>query len=584
MPAGFIELSRVNLPTPAIVAERGGRSACHGWPCCCCARPICCPASSAATPWRNADLTVLRLHGQRSPKAARAVAGSRPSPACRWPKAAPCRYWLGALCDQALLLPFLDAPAGSPPALSPPWYLRVVLVARLVRLTFHLARTEAAQPVAFAFGGEAQAVDYARATGRWRAAGADGLAGPAATGPRDDARAGAAAWLCRSGALRRLQPRHSDALEFATGGAAWHCQLLAASGAPAVALRTRACWACSVNAARSSYRRRPRASASWLLALPRSTLAATWPAWALQRLGMAGRAGCQHWMQALQLLEPAGCGSCWPAGPAGAVDSVALAPPSCLRRHITVPATAGCWYRWSACVADGRLRSARCCSALPSLGHPGGLRAADTQAAALLSGGGLVLSLLLQHRRRLVFLALSTLSMQTRLARRAKTAANLRQTGTRASRAELRPTARSACLRWSSPRLAWLALVRWRTARHHQHALWKSLALPAGGVALGLAVGHERCWLPPLDYARSNWRRWVGRHQGAACAGAGALPGRSRAEPARSAGSAGMAVRRAGSVEGAARIAGSSNCIVQLQPSFSAGQPHAQGLAGHRPV
>ncbi len=29
--------------------------------------------------------------------------------------------------------------------------------------TFHLARTDAAQPVAFAFGGEAEPVDYARA-------------------------------------------------------------------------------------------------------------------------------------------------------------------------------------------------------------------------------------------------------------------------------------------------------------------------------------------------------------------------------------------------------------------------------------
>jgi hypothetical protein len=49
--------------------------------------------------------------------------------------------------------------------------------------------------------------------------------------------------------------------------------------------------------------------------------------------------------------------------------------------------------------------------------------------------------------------------------------------------------------------LAWVWLVRWRTGRN-QHALWKSLVLPASGVAL--------CWLllmtlmlPVLDYARS---------------------------------------------------------------------------------
>jgi 4-amino-4-deoxy-L-arabinose transferase-like glycosyltransferase len=50
--------------------------------------------------------------------------------------------------------------------------------------------------------------------------------------------------------------------------------------------------------------------------------------------------------------------------------------------------------------------------------------------------------------------------------------------------------------------LAWAWLLRWRTGRHRE-ALWKSLVLPAGGVAL--------CWLltmtlllPPLDYALSN--------------------------------------------------------------------------------
>ena len=48
--------------------------------------------------------------------------------------------------------------------------------------------------------------------------------------------------------------------------------------------------------------------------------------------------------------------------------------------------------------------------------------------------------------------------------------------------------------------LSWLALVRWRTARH-RHALWKSLALPAGGVALGWLLVMSLL-LPPLDYAR----------------------------------------------------------------------------------
>ncbi|RTL32248.1 MAG: hypothetical protein EKK47_04740 [Burkholderiales bacterium] len=49
--------------------------------------------------------------------------------------------------------------------------------------------------------------------------------------------------------------------------------------------------------------------------------------------------------------------------------------------------------------------------------------------------------------------------------------------------------------------LLWLGLVRWRTARQ-AHALWKSLVLPAGGVALCWLL-FMSLWLPLLDQARS---------------------------------------------------------------------------------
>jgi hypothetical protein len=48
---------------------------------------------------------------------------------------------------------------------------------------------------------------------------------------------------------------------------------------------------------------------------------------------------------------------------------------------------------------------------------------------------------------------------------------------------------------------AWVWLVRWRTGRHRE-ALWKSLVLPAGGVALCWLL-LMTLWLQPLDYARS---------------------------------------------------------------------------------
>jgi 4-amino-4-deoxy-L-arabinose transferase-like glycosyltransferase len=79
--------------------------------------------------------------------------------------------------------------------------------------------------------------------------------------------------------------------------------------------------------------------------------------------------------------------------------------------------------------------------------------------------------------------------------------------------------------------LAWLALVRWRTARHPQ-ALWKSLVLPAGGVALAWLLVMT-LWLPALDYARSYrpWVQRIARHVGSdpACVSA---PGMQRAAAA----------------------------------------------------
>lgn len=49
--------------------------------------------------------------------------------------------------------------------------------------------------------------------------------------------------------------------------------------------------------------------------------------------------------------------------------------------------------------------------------------------------------------------------------------------------------------------LAWLWLVRWRTSRHRK-ALWKSLVLPASGVLLNWLLGMSLL-LHPLDYTRS---------------------------------------------------------------------------------
>jgi hypothetical protein len=56
--------------------------------------------------------------------------------------------------------------------------------------------------------------------------------------------------------------------------------------------------------------------------------------------------------------------------------------------------------------------------------------------------------------------------------------------------------------------VAWVALVRWRTSRQRE-ALWKSLVLPACGVALCWLL-LMTLWLPALDHVRSP-RVWVQR-------------------------------------------------------------------------
>ncbi|WP_293409056.1 hypothetical protein [Piscinibacter sp.] len=71
--------------------------------------------------------------------------------------------------------------------------------------------------------------------------------------------------------------------------------------------------------------------------------------------------------------------------------------------------------------------------------------------------------------------------------------------------------------------LAWLGLVRWRTGRHRA-VIWKSVVLPAGGVALCWLL-LMTLWLPLLDYARSSgpWSAH-GRRPRNACVAAPQVP------------------------------------------------------------
>ena len=173
----------VNLPTPALVTQRAAQRL-PRWALMLLCAAYLLPGQFGREPWKNADITAFgymsSLADGRSPWTAPALAGL-PGDGALLP------YWLGALSIKAL--PFIDAANA---ARVPFALLLAATLALIWYSTLHLARTEAAQPVAFAFGGEASPLDYARALADGAVLATIASLGPAAAGPRDDAGAGAA--------------------------------------------------------------------------------------------------------------------------------------------------------------------------------------------------------------------------------------------------------------------------------------------------------------------------------------------------------------------------------------------------------
>jgi 4-amino-4-deoxy-L-arabinose transferase-like glycosyltransferase len=408
-------------------------------------------------------------------------------------------HWLGAAFI-ALLSPLIE------PAFAARIPFALLLAATLALTwysAFHLARTEAAQPVALAFGGEAHPVDYARAM-------ADG------------------ALLALMATLGLLQLGHETTPELAQlfamalllwglAAAAWRgaaaraavllaLPLMSACDAPNVALAagligTAVC----ARSAEAPMRR----FAPWIGV---ATLAALLLTLALQHARWRW-----HFTPDAAQLRQLGRLMSWFLWP------VWLLVPWTLwhwrrhlfKRHIALPlglALVGL----GACIALGGSDRALLLTlpplavlaafALPTLRRSASA-AIDWFSVFFFSAGALVIWV--------VYAA-----MQTGVPER--TAANVARLapGFKAEFSLVRLLAAIAGT------LAWLALVRWRTARHPQ-ALWKSLVLPAGGVALAWLLVMT-LWLPALDYARSYrpWMQRIARHVGRepACVAAPGMP------------------------------------------------------------
>ena len=466
----------MSSPKPALVTQRSARRLPRVPLLLLCAAYLM-PGLFGRDPWRNADMAAF---GQMV-----AIAEGRTS-------------WLaptlgGVPADSALLPHWLGAAfiaAGSgwlEPALAArvPFVLLLALTLALVwYTTFHLARTEAAQPVPFAFGGEAQPVDYARAI-------ADG------------------AVLALMATLGLLQLGHETTPELAQLSAIslflyalatapyyrWRPRmaavmalvLLAGSGAPAMAV---ASGLAGVVVCLGSRYPQVRTLAAWVVI---ATLAAAAMAWALGnwRWRMAAWSGGDAAAIARQWLW-----FLWPVWPL-ALWTLWRWRQHLSFRHLSVPLVA------------------------VVVGLAGNLAMAGSDRALMLSlpGWAVLAAFALPTLKRsasagidwfsMCFFSLSAITIwvvyaSLQVGVPAQPAINV----SRLAPGYESQFSAAALLLAAAGTGTWLWLVRWRTGRHRE-ALWKSLVLPAGGVALCWLL-LMTLWLPLLDYARSP-RPYVAR-------------------------------------------------------------------------
>ena len=460
----------MSSPIPALVSERGARRLPRLALLALCAAYLL-PGLFGRDPWRTADLAAF---GQMVALAEGRTNWLAPTLGGVAGDTALLPHWWGAVMIQ-LLSPLVDAPLAARLAFACLLGLTLLLT---WAATYHLALTDAAQPLPFAFGGEADPVDYARAM-------ADGavLALMATLGllqlghettPELAQLAATAlfAYGLAAAPFREWQPRAAAVVALL---------LLAGSGAPTIALvmglgGAEVCrrssypsvqafrrWVLAATALAAAlaallnawHWRASTPAISELIAIPRQWLWFLWPAWPLALWTL------WRWRHFLG------------------------------HRHLAVPL-----------VVSGS-------AMLASLAMAG----SDRALMLALPGVAVLAAFALPTMRRSATAAIDWFSMFffTGAAITIWVLYSAMQTGVPAKpAANIIKLAPGFVPSFSTPALAvavvgtlaWLWLVRWRIGRHRE-ALWKSLVLPAGGVAL--------CWLltmtlllPPLDYARSN--------------------------------------------------------------------------------
>ena len=470
----------MNQPSPAIVAQSAARRLPRLVLLLFCAAYVL-PGFVGRDPWKTADAMafgsmqelLLGLVPWLSPQTAAQNGG--------YDSLLP--FWLGAGAIQAL--PFVDAALASR---LPFMALLALALAGTWYAVYHLARSPQAQPVAFAFGGEARPVDYARAladAGLLALMACLGLAQLSHEATPAVAQLGFTALLLY-GVAASPQARHRGRALAATGlGLAG----LVLSGAPSIAVLF-GLGAFVIDALRGSPAEEP-ARRPWLAGIAALTLGAAALAWGLElwhwRLDVSdwGRAASQRSGESLVRLF---IWFMWPAWPL-ALWTLWRWRRHLGSRHVALPL-------WFALVVIG--------ATLLTTASERGLLLALPPLAALAAFALPTLqrsvASLIDWFTLLFFTACGVaiwvvwISMQTGVPR--QPAANV---------ARLVPGFEPSFSLGSfgvavGATLAWAWLVKWRTGRHRS-PLWKSLVLPAGGATLCWLL-LTTLWLPLLDYGR----------------------------------------------------------------------------------
>ena len=466
-------------PTPAIVTQNAV-SPLPRWALLLLCIAYVVPGFIGRDPWKSADVTafgyMLELAQGRTPWLNPLLGGMPPETEGLLP------YWLGAWAIQA-------APTWVSTELAVRIPFAALLVITLMATwygVYYLARSPGAQPVAFAFGGEANAPDYARAI-------ADGglLALIACLG---------LAQLSHE-VTSYLVQLSCTALVFFAVAAMPHRTVapavalvvgmagLTLAGAPALTTMLGAgSIVLVVHAPGSSHDQRLR----WALAIAAVTLACAFIAWQLDlwrwRIVGSGEGG-KEWQSLARLLLWFG----WPAWPLALWTLWRWRKQIFSRqghRHLLLPL-------WLSAVSIGATITTQPADRALLLGLPALAALAAFALPTLRRSVGALIDwfTLLFFTASALAIWVIWIAMQTGVP--AKPAANV---------AKLAPgfvpqfsvLALAVAL---AATVGWCSLVWWRASRDRA-PIWKSLVLPAGGATLGWLL-LMTLWLPLLDYARS---------------------------------------------------------------------------------